>query len=216
MSKENKSATLAGLLVIAVILMLTSCASYEKPNGPSTRLSVGAGITHAKVEVDGGGSESGRGYTAGIRLEVARKPDYIKNTQVGLRFQGSTRDMSEGGFGDGTGRIDLDHDSAEMHVTLRHFFPISRSVRFFGEVFGGVAYQDGDVTASGSGLLTPLTGSESDWGPVGGAGLGLEFDLSPSTSLFIQGDYSARLGDASVFDLQLQDWILWGGGEVRF
>ena len=44
----------------------------------------------------------------------------------------------------------------------------------------------------------------------------MQIDLSSSSSLFIQGDYSMRFSEVDPFRFRLEDVMVWVGGEVRF
>ncbi len=215
------------MMIAAAVLVLGAlfgCSGVPMPkhDGMVARASVGVGLTHVRGEVDNlisgeTESESAEGEMYGIRLELAEHPKYMNNTSVGLRLQAMVRKVDESGLGaGGTGLLELDTEGVEIHGVLRQYFPISNTVRPFAEIFGGAAYNSGDLTASGGGLSSSIISSDKDWSGVGGLGLGMEFDLSSSASLFFQGDYSIRMGEASPLNLQVQDFTLWVGGELRF
>ncbi len=204
-------------VTLAAALLLTSCDTMKDH---TLRMSGGTGVARVRGEVDtinGTSTERSRGNAHGLRIEISKPVRDFDGTTAGLRLQATMRDVSEDGFGQGgTGRLDLETVGGEFHGVLRTYFPISDEVRPYGELFGGLSYNQGDLTASGGGLPNPLKDSGKDWTGVGGLGIGVEFDLSSSSSLFIQGDYSMRFSDVDPFRFRLDDVMLWVGGEIRF
>jgi len=214
-------------IVILFTLLLAGCASNSShlmpKGGTGIRLSVGTGQSHVKGEdtnpqpVPGETKAKGDGNVHAVRLEVFDRPsEDFQNISVGIRGQVSMRDVTADGFGDGTGRLDLEAQGYEIHGVVRAYEPVTTWLRTFVEVHGGFGYYRGDLTASGSGLTAPVSDSDGSFDPVGGAGLGVEFDLGDKASMFIQGDYSIRLSEMKGLEFDAQDVMVFLGGEVRF
>lgn len=214
----GRALVLFGLLAAAFsMLLLSACGTMPQRDGDlGARLSLGAGGSHVKATLAGESDSATDTQTHGARVEVYRRPDYIENTTIGVRAQGTSREVTEDGLGDGTGKLVLDVGDLELQGVIRHYFPTSDTARLFVEGFGGVAYSDGRVTASGSGLASPVGVKGDDWGPVLGGGIGFEFDLSEQASIFLQTDYEIRWNDPDPFKFRTQDVMLWVGGEIRF
>lgn len=215
------------VIILFTLLLLPACASNSAnlmPDGQTgIRVSIGTGQSRVKGEdtnpqpVPGETKATGDGSVHAVRVEVYdRVSEDFPNISVGLRGQASLRDVTAGGFGDGTGRLDLEAQGYELHGVLRAYEPVTSWLRPFVEIHGGFGYYQGDLTASGSGLTEPVSDSDNTFDPVGGAGLGVEFDLGEKASMFIQGDYSIRLSEMKGLEFDAQDIMVFVGGEVRF
>lgn len=223
--KTSERATVSfALIVLAVtafILIVTGCTTspYDKDYEHGVRLSVGAGQGTVRGEhKESSETARGDGNVYALRLEWNQQPADFENVKVGLRGQVGMQDNVQAtGFGQGgTGTFDLEAQHAEIHGVVRGYVPITGGIRPFAEVYGGFGYYTGDLTASGGGLATPRHGDDEDFAPVGGAGLGVEFDVGDRGLLFIQGDYSIRLPEMDVLELRAENIMLFAGGEFRF
>ena len=216
--QRTAKAVILGVLLIALALIHTSCGTMPKDDSVRLRVGAGVGKSHMKGELKYADPqhESDVGDVQGVRIEASRQCSMpgFENTTGGIRVElrGREARVEDDLTSD---YVDVDVTSIDLVGVLRHYFPASRDFRLYGEVSGGFGRSKGLLELN-SEFHGKLRDRRTDYSPVGGVGIGAELDLGDSSSIFLQLDYGLRFNDFDEIDLQVQDFMVYLGGEVRF
>lgn len=210
------------VIVLAIFTVLTGCvgnAPMPDQDGLGLRVSLGAGrarVNGEELSTEQKGRGTGNAYALRVEIHEQVGEDF-PNITAGLRGQIGMQDVTADGFGeDGSGVLDVEAESYELHGVLRGYAPVTSWLRPFAEIHGGFGYYTGDLRATGGGLNEPVLANDNDFTGVGGAGLGVELDFAEGASMFFQADYSIRLTELEGIDLRSENLMFFAGGEFRF